>query len=154
MARGQLPRTCFQPQDSLRFSPPARRAVGDRIFRAPHGACNKRHTARCSLVGVPRLPPRVSATALIRTEPLARGSSESAHGASFTDDNLVKALSRGLRSIDPATRAGCSSLKDRSGRKRSPDAQPSFFGPWCNGSTAGFDPVSPSSNLGGPVFGM
>ena len=24
--------------------------------------------------------------------------------------------------------------------------------PWCNGSTAGFDPVGPSSNLGGVTF--
>jgi hypothetical protein len=26
------------------------------------------------------------------------------------------------------------------------------FAPWCNGSTAGFDPVGPSSNLGGVTF--
>ena len=46
--------------------------------------------ARCSLVGVPRLPP-ASVQDTGRKEPLARGSSESAHGASFTDDNLVMA---------------------------------------------------------------
>ena len=51
-----------------------------------------------------------------------------------------------VRSISVAARKRFPARFDRSSRLGSPTT-----GPWCNGSTLGFDPSSPSSNLGGPA---
>ena len=114
-------------------------AVGDWEYSGAAWSTQPAANACCSLARVPRLRSGVKHP----MEPQARGSSEptrkaSLHGRQFSEADQSR------------FRAGAAILELR--RQHLFSREASINGPWCNGSTAGFDPVSPSSNLGGPVL--